>query len=145
MIYIFGAAFDPPHSGHFAIIKALLHYQNPEKIIIIPSGKRNDKSYNVSDEDRKAMCDIFVEEIGDARVVVDYYFLDTFTDEMITRDVDMYAREKYGQDIIHVFGTDTIASMSDWDIEKYAATKIRKLFVPRGSDYHEDCNDKAIL
>ena len=134
MIYIFGAAFDPPHSGHSAIIRALLHYKNPEKIIIIPSGKRNDKSYNVSDEHRKKMCDIFISEIGDPRVIVDYYFLDTFTDEMITQDVDIYAREKYGEDIIHVFGTDTIASMPDWDEEQYAAKVIRKLFVPRGNE-----------
>lgn len=63
MIYIFGAAFDPPHVGHSAIIRALLHFRNPEKIIIIPSGKRNDKSYHVSDEHRLAMLDIFVDEI----------------------------------------------------------------------------------
>lgn len=50
---------------------------------------------------------------------------------MITKDVDQYAREKYGTDIIHVFGTDTIESMDSWDREGYAARKIRKLFVPR--------------
>lgn len=132
MIYIFGAAFDPPHAGHNAIIRAFLHYRKPEKIILIPSGKRNDKDYNVSNTHRKAMVDIFVSEIHDTRVVVDYHFLDTFTDEMITRDVDIYAREKYGDEIIHVFGTDTIASMPEWDSEQYAAKKIQKLFVPRG-------------
>lgn len=137
MIYIFGAAFDPPHSGHSAIIRALLHYRNPEKIIIIPSGKRNDKDYNVSNEHRKKMCDIFVEEISDSRVIVDYYFLDTFQGEMITRDVDTYAQEKYGDDIVHVFGTDTIASMPSWDEEQYAAKVIRKLFVPRGDEKYK--------
>ena len=145
MIYIFGAAFDPPHSGHSAIIRALLHYKNPEKIIIIPSGKRNDKSYNVSDEYRKKMCDIFIEEISDSRVIVDYYFLDTFTDEMITCDVDIYAREKYGEDIVHVFGTDTIASMSSWDEEQYAAKVIRKLFVPRSSNSLSSLRSEDLL
>lgn len=108
MIYIFGAAFDPPHAGHGAITRALLHYRNPEKIVLIPSGRRNDKEYKVSNEHRKELCQIFVEEIRDARVIADYYFLDTFTGEMITQDVDIYAREKYGEDIIHIFGTDTI-------------------------------------
>lgn len=36
---------------------------------------------------------------------------------MITRDVDIYARGKYGNDIVHVFGTDTIESMPEWDEE----------------------------
>jgi len=57
---------------------------------------------------------------------------------MITRDVDQYAREKYGDDIVHIFGTDTIASMPDWDSEQYAAKKIRKIFVPRGFRKMED-------
>jgi hypothetical protein len=50
---------------------------------------------------------------------------------MITRDVDMYVRAKYGNDICHIFGTDTLDSMMDWDSEHYAAKIIRKLFVPR--------------
>lgn len=53
---------------------------------------------------------------------------------MITRDVDMYAREKYGDDIVHVFGTDTIEGMPEWDNEGYAAKIVKKLFVPRNSD-----------
>lgn len=103
MMYIFGAAFDPPHVGHSAIIRALLHYKNPEKIIIIPSGKRNDKSYNVSDEHRLAVLEIFASEIGDERVIIDDYFVQNWEGEMITRDVDMYARGKYGENIVHVF------------------------------------------
>ncbi len=131
MIYILGWAFDPPHIGHAAIVRALFYYKNPKKIIIIPSWKRDDKSYHVSDEHRKKMCNIFQNEIGDDRLVLDYYFLDTFKEEMITRDVDEYARIKYGESIIHVFWTDTIPSMNMWDSEKYAAQKIHKIFIPR--------------
>ena len=117
MIYIFGSAFDPPHVGHSAIIRALLHHKNPEKIILVPSGKRDDKSYHVSDEQRLAMLEMFCREIGDERVLIDDYFLKNWGGEMITKDVDIYAREKYGEDIVHVFGTDTIGSMSEWDEE----------------------------
>jgi len=131
MIYIFGAAFDPPHVGHSAIVRALLHYKNPEQIILMPSGKRNDKNYHVSDEHRLAMLEMFVSEIGDERVIIDDYFVKNWDGEMITRDVDLYAREKYGDNIVHVFGTDTIESMPEWDEEWYAARKIKKLFVPR--------------
>jgi epoxyqueuosine reductase len=134
MIYIFGAAFDPPHVGHSAIVRALLHYKNPEKIVLIPSSKRNDKSYHVNDEHRLAMLQIFVSEIGDERVIIDDYFIKNWEGEMITRDIDMYARKKYSEDIVHVFGTDTIFSMPEWDEEGYAAKVIKKLFVPRLSE-----------
>jgi nicotinic acid mononucleotide adenylyltransferase len=77
------------------------------------------------------MCEIFVSELKDKRVIFDPYFFD-FTGEMITRDVDVYAREKYGEGIVHVFGTDTLSSMPSWDSEGYALSKIQKFFVPRG-------------
>lgn len=63
MIYILGGAFDPPHAGHSAIIRSVLHYKDPTQIIILPSGERNDKDYHVSNEHRLAMLDIFVSEI----------------------------------------------------------------------------------
>ncbi len=134
MIYIFGGAFDPPHVGHTAIVKSILAKKHPEKIIIIPSSARNDKNYAVSDEHRLAMLRIFVDEIDDRRVSIDEYFLNNWEGEMITKDVDLYAREKYGEDIIHIFWTDTIESMPTWDEEGYAAKVIQKLFVPRWSN-----------
>lgn len=51
---------------------------------------------------------------------------------MITRDVDEYVQKKYGKDVRHIFGTDTITSMPEWDNEQYAAKIVKKLFVPRG-------------
>lgn len=136
MIYIFGGAFDPPHVGHTSIVKAILHYKNPEKIVIIPSSARNDKKYSVSDEHRLAMLRIFVQEIDDDRVTIDDYFIQYWTWEMITRDVDAYCHQKYGKDIIHIFGTDTMSSMPKWDSDGYAAKVVRKIFVPRRGVTH---------
>jgi nicotinate (nicotinamide) nucleotide adenylyltransferase len=132
MIYILGGAFDPPHAWHSAIVRSILHFLSPDQIIILPSGKRNDKEYCVSDEHRLAMIDIFVTEIADSRVIRDDYFIREWQWEMITRDVDEYVREQYGEDICHIFWTDTITSMPDWDSEQYAAKIVKKLFVPRG-------------
>ncbi len=131
MIYILGWAYDPPHAWHAAILRSLLHYRDPEKIIILPSGKRDDKFYSVSDEHRLAMLDIFVSDIADARVIIDDYFVREWEREMITRDVDIYARRQYGEDICHIFGTDTIESMPEWDEDQYAAKVVRKLLIPR--------------
>lgn len=38
------------------------------------------------------------------------------------------------KDICHLFWTDTIESMSDWDNEQYAAIVVKKLFIPRGAN-----------
>ena len=154
MIYILGGAFDPPHVGHAAIVKSILAKKHPEKIVIIPSSARNDKQYAVSDENRLAMLEIFADEIcnsfgaeynlslftsetgefcrDDKKVAVDDYFVRNWKWEMITKDVDVYCQKKYGEDIIHIFGTDTIESMPIWDSEGYAARVVKKLFVPRG-------------
>jgi epoxyqueuosine reductase len=151
-------------------VKAILHYKNPERIIIMPSSARNDKNYAVSDEYRLAMLDIFADEINDSfdsvtltkkesallsrnnqqilrtsgwqkqgKIIIDDHFIRNWEWEMITRDVDLYAREKYGEDIIHIFGTDTIESMPLWDSEWYTAKVVRKIFVPRDSfSHHSD-------
>lgn len=99
--------------------------------MMIPSSMRDDKSYHVSDSERLDMLRLFVEDVADDRLILDDYFLKNWKEEMVTRDVDTYAREKYGEDISHIFGTDTIASMPSWDTEQYAAKKIKKLFIPR--------------
>ena len=162
MIYIFGWAFDPLHVGHTAIVKSILAKKHPEKIIIIPSSERDDKQYHVSDEHRLAMLAIFVWEINDSlpsvtlknkesaplemeqiprssewqksKVIIDDHFIQNWSWEMITRDVDLYAREKYGDDVVHIFGTDTIVSMPDWDSDGYAAKRVKKIFIPRNLD-----------
>jgi nicotinate (nicotinamide) nucleotide adenylyltransferase len=144
MIYIFGGAFDPPHAWHAAIIRSILHHKNPERIVVIPSWMRDDKSYNVENTHRKKMCEIFIEEINDPRVVLDFEFF-SWTGEMITRDVDIYARGKYGGGIVHIFGTDTIASMPSWDVEQYAAKVVKKVFVPRFGEFIESGIDNYEL
>ncbi len=131
MIYIFGGAFDPPHAWHTAIIRSVLHFCEVEKIVILPSSARNDKKYHTTDDQRLALLDIFLWEIWDTRLIVDDYFIQNWEWEMITRDVDEYTKKTYGEDICHIFGTDTIDTMPEWDDELYAAQKIKKLFIPR--------------
>lgn len=141
MIYIFGGAFDPPHAGHATIIRTILAFKKPDKIVIIPSSERNDKAYHTTDEHRLKMLELFVQDIGDKRVIIDDFFVKNWKDEMITKDVDEYARKTYGDEIIHIFGTDTMETMSDWDAENYAAKKIAKIFIPR-KNFTENLNSE---
>ncbi len=129
-IYIFWAAFDPPHVGHFAIIQAILHVKNPDKIIVIPSGERDDKKYKADNEHRREMCRIFTKECRDKRVILDEYFFDK-KGEMITKDVDEYVAKNYDWERIHIFWSDVIDSICEWDSENYASQKIKKIFIKR--------------
>lgn len=108
----------------------------------MPSGKRDDKVYQIDANSRLALLDIFCREIADERVIIDDYFVREWEGDMITRDVDIYSRERYGEDIIHIFGTDTIPSMPEWDSEWYAAREINKLFIPRGISDREENFEK---
>ena len=100
-----------------SIVKTILHYFQPDKIVILPSSERSDKKYAVSDFHRLAMLELFVHEMQDERVILDDFFIKNWKGEMITKDVDIYCQKTYGEDIVHVFGTDTIVGMPSWDSE----------------------------
>jgi nicotinate-nucleotide adenylyltransferase len=36
-IALFGGSFDPPHIGHVAIVRALLHFRDVNKVVIMPT------------------------------------------------------------------------------------------------------------
>jgi len=50
-----------------------------------------------------------------------------------TVDVDKYFREKYGPDIWHIFGSDTVPTMSRWqgNNNKYIETVLQKILFKR--------------
>lgn len=133
MIFILGGAFDPPHVWHTAIVRSLLYFYPECRVIIVPSWRRDDKAYHTTDQHRLEMLYIFLKEFNSDRIILDDYFVCEWKEwNMITRDVDKYVREKYGNDICHVFGSDVLDSMMDWDSEQYAAKIIKKIIVPRG-------------
>ncbi len=141
-IYIFWAAFDPPHVGHFALIQAILHAKNPDTILIIPSGERDDKKYKIPSQYRREMCRLFTKECRDTRVVLDEYFFD-FKWEMITKDVDEYVAKNYTWERVHIFGSDAVDTICGWDKEEYASKKIQKIFIRRKG--REGCFDEKNL
>ncbi|HEU5114978.1 MAG TPA: nicotinate-nicotinamide nucleotide adenylyltransferase [Candidatus Paceibacterota bacterium] len=64
-IALFGGAFNPPHNGHAAVVRALESLDSIDEIWLMPSANRWDKSISVSGPDRLHMIDLL---IGDLRL-----------------------------------------------------------------------------
>jgi len=106
---MYGGAFNPPHKDHTGIIGKLLE-STAEKIIIIPTGKRDDKDYSdVTDKERESMIRLATEEFGKC-AIIDTTFL---YGDMPTTTLNQarYLEEKYGREIPQVFGSDVAPRM----------------------------------
>jgi nicotinic acid mononucleotide adenylyltransferase len=126
---MYGWAFNPPHQDHGGIIRTLLE-NTAERVIIIPTGKRDDKEYSlVSDSAREDMIRLATEEFS-RQVIVDTTFLygDILT---TTLNQARYLEEKYQKEIPQVFGSDVASRMMNWDITGYVAHKLPKVFISR--------------
>ena len=71
-VALYGGAFNPLHNGHIATIAGLLSSGLVDKVIVIPSGDRPDKSVNTSAADRLKMTERGIKEFfaGEGRVAV---------------------------------------------------------------------------
>lgn len=104
--------------------------QVAEKILIIPTGERTDKSYHgVTYGDRMNMLTLATEEFGD-RVEIDTACMDGYVDST-TISQAQYLRRVYGYDVPQVFGADVASHMIDWDSTGYVANELPKVFVSR--------------
>lgn len=133
---MYGGAFNPPHldhTGRDGIVGRLLETV-AERVIIIPTGKREDKWYHgVSDSDRIEMLGRATSEYAE-RVEIDSVLLE-WRVESTTRAQAEYLREKFWHDIPQVFGSDVAPRMLAWDPTGYVAYQLPKVFVSR--PWHE--------
>lgn len=126
---MYGGAFNPPHHDHTGIVATLLE-KVAKKVIIIPTGKRDDKHYSsVSDTFRENMIRLATEDFGD-RVIIDTTFL---YGDILTTSLNQaqYLQDKYRKEIPHVFGSDVAPQMMSWDPTGYVAHELPKVFISR--------------
>ena len=62
-VAVYGGAFDPPHVGHEAVIKALIEDKPFREVWITPSGVRDDKVYSVDTSTRYLLIKDFFNHI----------------------------------------------------------------------------------
>ena len=131
-LVMYGGAFNPPHLdhiGHDGVVGTLLA-SVAERVLIIPTGKREDKDYgDISDDHRLRLLEIATEDFGD-RVEIDPILLSGQIDSTTLAQA-RYLREKYGYDIPQVFGSDVAPNMKKWDPSGYIARDLPKIFLSR--------------
>lgn len=127
----YGGAFDPPHLAHEHIIRTIAETYKPERLLIVPSGSRYDKTYKVGLEHRAKILSIFTENLADIGVeLVDDFMMGTITDGT-TLGVDRVFRERFGHSPTQVFGIDVIPNMKVWDPSGRVERELPKIFVLR--------------
>ena len=129
---MYGGAFNPPHLdhvGHDGVVGTLLA-SVAERVLIIPTGKREDKDYgDISDDHRLRLLELATEDFGD-RVEIDPILLSGQIDSTTLAQA-RYLREKYGYDIPQVFGSDVASNMKKWDPSGHIARDLPKIFLSR--------------
>ena len=135
-IVVYGWAFAPPTIWHHAVVQAILENMDIEKLLIVPSGPRTDKSYTIEKETRRRIIEVFASEFDDPRVMVDFTFLDSCTNTT-TLAMDGYYQKLFGWSPFQVFGADAANSMQDWpntpEYRKYLLREMPKIFLTRHS------------
>ncbi|MFA6090364.1 MAG: hypothetical protein WC774_01160 [Candidatus Gracilibacteria bacterium] len=128
---IYGGAFDPPHMAHEHLVRMIAEKYNPERLFIVPSGLRSDKSYKISLEHRIKILSIFTEDLSDIGVELCDDFMVGRIINGTTLGVDRVFRERFGHSPTQVFGTDVIPDMKLWDPSGRVEKEIPKIFVRR--------------
>lgn len=110
-IAILGGSFDPPHLGHYFVIKQILEIKHDiDKILLVPAFKHQWKPIQASPKDRLAMLQSLVNEkveISDIelrRQGVSY-----------TVDTIREIKNKTNADIFWIVGSDILPEFNRWD------------------------------
>ena len=145
-IAVFGWALNPPTLGHTQILSQVLSETTVDKIILSPDWKRNDKDYGIEDKHKIKIAYLYAENLQNQwfNVEMDNHFLEWKNNEPTTTiAVDQYFREKYWNDIWHIFWSDVAPWMKNWEwnADQYIEKKLQKIFLwrpgyPLNADKH---------
>jgi len=110
-IALFGGSFDPPHTGHMAIVKALEELDYIDKIIVMPTflNPFKSKSHAPSALRLQWLKCIF---LNHTNVLIDDYEV-KLEKKVPTIESVLYLLKKY-QKIFVVIGADNLATLKQW-------------------------------
>jgi nicotinate-nucleotide adenylyltransferase len=112
---IFGGAFDPFHNGHVAAIKLLLSVPTIERILVVPSGDRPDKSGASPARDRFEQVQRGIKAVfrDNPRIIVsDVQSVGAIG--FATIDLVLYAQKEFGGEVAVVIGHDLLKDLPNW-------------------------------
>jgi len=110
-IALFGGSFDPPHTGHIAIVKALMRLDYIDKVVVMPTYLNPFKSKSVAGATLrlKWLKEIFKE---DNKVIVDDFEVNQ-NRPIVTIETVLHLLTLYKK-IYLVIGADNLASLRRW-------------------------------
>ncbi len=135
-VAIYWGTFNPPTLAHMQVVTEVLKTTEISKIIISPSGVRQDKNFWVLENQRRLLIERYIEVLKNAwlNIGFDTHFLEGkngwFT---TTAQEEEYFRKKLGESPWFIFGNDIAKDMPDWswNIDKFIEHKLQKIFIPR--------------
>lgn len=130
-IAILGGSFDPPHLGHYFVIKQVLELRKDiDKILLVPAFQHQWKPIQASPKDRLAMLQALVNkkvEISDIelrRQGVSY-----------TVDTVREVKNKTKADIFWIVGSDILSEFNRWEKTEELLSLTTFLVFPRDPHY----------
>jgi nicotinate-nucleotide adenylyltransferase len=143
---VFGGAFDPPHIGHALVVGSLLNANLVERVIVVPSGKRSDKTYLAADYHRRAMTELVFHSslFPKNKVSVSTVELDNpqicGTYELFEQLRKGYAETKFS----FVIGSDLLSELHTWRHTEKLRDKISFIALYRGGVEQKDVSGFSI-
>ena len=109
-IGIFGGSFNPPHKMHKNIVRELIKKEYVDKVIIVPTADKYDKSYLLKGEDRYNMLKQIFK--NDERVIVSPYEVEgrLYTLNTLNYFHKLYPKAK----LYFICGADNLAALYTW-------------------------------
>lgn len=130
-IAILGGSFDPPHIGHFLVIRQILDYRaDIDKIILVPTYQHQWKPHFTTTKDRLHMLSSLVLEktevstIEVSRKGISY-----------TIDTVQEIKKQTGAEIYWIVGSDILFEYDKWDKKEDLEKEMTFLVFPR-DPYH---------
>ncbi|MBI2443067.1 MAG: nicotinate (nicotinamide) nucleotide adenylyltransferase [Candidatus Levybacteria bacterium] len=130
-VAVFGGRFDPPHIGHYWVIRQVLDFRRDiEKVILVPSYQHQWKDAVAMGEERLEMLSTFtsehieVSDIELQRRGVSYSI-----------DTIKALKEKEHSDITWILGSDILSEFDRWEKAQELVKEATFLIFPR-DPYH---------
>jgi nicotinate-nucleotide adenylyltransferase len=152
-IALYGGAFDPPHIGHKEFIEVLEKVDFIDEVWIVPSGRRPDKVYTISDAERQRLIKLFLKDIRSSEVkkrVLIPLELDTSataspiigTVELIKRLKELYPNNQF----YFCIGSDLMCELPKWRHQEQLKNEVLFLVLERkGESSQKNCKEEKAM
>jgi nicotinate-nucleotide adenylyltransferase len=132
---IYGGAFNPPTVAHQAILQACINHAETisADVWVMPSGNRSDKTIEVSRAKRLQMIQALAQDVvaGSVEIKIETSELDRI-EQTETFDTVMDMNDTYpDRHFIWVFGSDSVATMQDWQNGQWMFDNLSMLVIER--------------